>query len=199
MQQRKNVKAVAESLGTHQDAHQDEINIDCPLRFTVEKLVRDLDPQTQKPIWKKKAVAYCLQYEKGKVRRQLRLEDNKLVCEICSLLREHEATQPAPAPVEQIEPTPLRPVIEQPLSTVEVQPTKPAIRAEQKTVNSWQCPHRPEGELVHYTVCLTACKEKHNAAYMECIYLHPDIALNLAYWQKQERLSKTPLSQRFIP
>lgn len=136
---------------------------------------------------------YCVQWDRGKLRRQMKLESTD-TCEICKLLteeylREQEAQRQSfeeEAREATVEPPKQPVIIAAPTPAPEpVQPTKPAPRTEKRVINSWACPRMRNGEGVHYSVCLDDCKVERKAVYMECIMTHSDIALNLAHWQRQ--------------
>lgn len=174
-QNRINSQAVSNKLAEHQDG---KIDTDCALRIKASQLIKVL--KGEGTAYKYQDVFYCVQWEKGKVKRQLKLV-TPLVCEICSLLKEKAAQEPdiiiEPEEIEQP-----APMITIPQSTTAS--TKPNP---QDVPNSFNCDKK--GCRVHYAVCFE-CREKQFLTYRACILANPQIAIALAFWKKSSGLSK---------
>ena len=125
-------------------------------------------------------VYFCVQWEKGKVKRQLKILSPE-VCKICSALRMQWLEAQAhilPVEPEAEKPTPLR----QPLTvTIPQSQSAPAKIKPREVANSWTC--EKSDSTVHYTVCFN-CRETNYNTFLGCLKIHPQIALAIAYWRQ---------------
>ncbi len=173
MLNRNNSQSVNDQLAKHPEGN---ISIECPLRVKVPQIVKVL--KGEKVVYQNQDFFYCVQWEKGKVRRQLKLI-SPLVCQICTLLKEQMVNEPQ--------------VIAEPVE-IEESIASPAITFSVPAANSLKRAPRPELPMatwecekkrckVYYTVCFK-CRKDSYLTYMGCIKANPQIALALAYWQK---------------
>lgn len=167
-----NSQIVADKLSEHQNK---PIDTTCNMRIKVLQLVRVLAKGAVKPTYAMQDIFYCVQWEKGKVKRQLKLV-TPLVCEICSILREKWLETPIimPAP----EPAPIRQPLMVTVPNSRPEPVKPQVPP-----NSFQCEQSRCN--VHYTVCLGSCKVKQHFDYIACLKANPEIAQALDYWKNK--------------
>lgn len=188
-----NSQIVGDKLAEHQGG---EIDIFCNQRVTVPKLVRVLTKQnvTRRkkdgstetydvltPNWALQDVSFCVQYERGKVRRQLKLE-SKHTCEICKLLTEKYLEEQTSAVFEPAEIKPERIPVTVQQNKSQSEPIK--ARPQNLPDATWICDKT--NEKVYYTVCLK-CRHERYLTFKSCILANPKIGLALAYWQSQDK------------
>jgi len=181
-----NSQTVAEKQSDHQNH---KVNTACNLRVSRKEIVRVLDKNADLA-YEEQTVCYCVQWDKGKVRRQLKLVTDG-VCEICSLLNEEYLKRQAEAEAELEKPYAAPPAIQQRQTITQppTMPTKQAPPTKREPINTWRCPRRADGSEVHYTSCFD-CKADRRAVYVACIMEHTDIGINLAYWQRKHEQEK---------
>ena len=167
-----NSQTVTAKMGEHETAI---VNIDCSLRITTQKLVRALDNEGE-PCWENQNVNYCVQWERGRVKRQLKLESTE-TCEICSLLKANWLSEQED--LNEPERPEMAPAIRQPL-TVTIPQSQSTPAKPQEVPNSFDCDKKRC--KVHYAVCFE-CRAKDYLMYKGCILANPQIAIALAYWK----------------
>ncbi len=151
-------------------------NEKCNLLIKTKQIVRVLDANSELA-YEYQDVFYCLQWEKGKVKRQLKIISEE-TCKICQLLKAawlEEQPDPAdPAAQEAPEQPPPTPLLTMP-------PSPPQQPRPESIPNSFECERNHV--TVHYTVCFE-CRATTSGVYYNCLRANPEIAKALDYWKK---------------
>jgi hypothetical protein len=173
-QNNKNSQTISETLARHKENEKTER---CPLQIETTQIIRVLGAD-DKPAYENQKVLYCIQWEKGKVKRQLKLITSD-VCAICKALKE-KWLEETPEIIPDDSPRAEQP--RQILATIPNSRPEPPQLTPAQVMNSWNC--EKAGCIVHYSVCAD-CKAKNANAYYGCLRLNPEIAKALAYWNSQ--------------
>lgn len=175
VQQQQNSKAVGDKL-----SESGSIDVSCNMRTSRKELIRILGRE-DKPVYTEQTVSYCVQWEKGKVKRQLKLI-SPAVCTICSILRAKMAEQPEPELLEPEaeQPADIQPLVEAPRVVVSAPAVAPVIEYKpqpktykatvgwipmQRTDGAKVCPF--DSTFVYVNNC-QACKRDEPQKFYQC-------------------------------
>jgi hypothetical protein len=149
-----------------------DIDIQCPARFKADKIIKDVNPQTNKTFFKHADCCFCFQFEKGKPKKPLELINALEQCKRCKPLM--DAWQKAQHEIVNINANAIS-------DLPEPEPELPAP----KTDGSFQSINWNLNPVIHcerrhcdlhYTRCLNRCKKETAAVYFACRAAHPELA-----------------------